>query len=353
MKKVISAFSLCLILSIAPGAEIKNDEALTFFSTYAFSAGKGTIALAVHGWIYEPKEDSIKRKYLIDLLADAAGIEKDEAGYALFSERIKYFLVDNHGDKKIRLKIGKQIIDMPESDDNGHFEKEIVMNKSEALTLFKRNVLHYSAVTAPGDSRIFTGEIHYIPPKGISVISDIDDTIKISNVLQKKELTRNTFIKEFSAVPGMADQYRRWAKKGFSFHYVSGSPWQLYIPFSKFFSREKFPRGTVHLKYFRLKDSSSLDFITADQLDYKVNSISAIMDDFPQRQFILVGDSGENDPEVYAEIAKKYGKRIKAICIRDVKNPNDKKDRFTGLFGHLRDIRFVLFDNSEDIDSLL
>ncbi|PKL40098.1 MAG: hypothetical protein CVV44_07745 [Spirochaetae bacterium HGW-Spirochaetae-1] len=353
MKKVMAVFFTCLMTSLVSGVEIKSDETVVFYPTYAFLSGSDVMTINIHGSIYEPEEDSLKRSVLLRIIAGTADIEEGDPGYPLFAERTKLFLVDNKGGKDIRVRLGGGIIDMPESDGNGHFAKSVVMKKGEILPLFKRNLLHIGTVTVTDDGRKFTGEIRYIPTQGISVISDIDDTIKISNVLDKKELAKNTFTRPFRSVPGMADQYRSWTRKGAVFHYVSGSPWQLYEPVRRFMDDEKFPRGSMHLKNFRLKDSSALDFLTADQREYKIGVISSIINDFPERRFILVGDSGENDPEVYAEIVKKYGRHVKAVCIRDVKNPADKKDRFTGLFGNYRDTRFILFRNGRELQYLL
>lgn len=68
----------------------------------------------------------------------------------------------------------------------------------------------------------------YIPSSnGISVISDIDDTVKISNVLCKRLLLKHTFYSYFKPVEGMSDLYQKWSEQKCQFHYVSASPWQL------------------------------------------------------------------------------------------------------------------------------
>ncbi|MGB7326045.1 MAG: App1 family protein [Rubripirellula sp.] len=63
-------------------------------------------------------------------------------------------------------------------------------------------------------------------------------------------------------------------------------------------SEAGFPEGTFHLKQFRLKDSSVLDLLSSQQ-ETKRSAIVPILEAFPQRQFILIGDSGEQDPEIY------------------------------------------------------
>jgi phosphatidate phosphatase APP1 len=154
------------------------------------------------------------------------------------------------------------------------------------------------------------------------VISDIDDTVKISHVLEKKRLMRHTFMEEFQAVSGMAQLYQSWKDThNASFHYVSSSPWQLYSELASFFSREGFPdAASFHLKEVRLKDrlDRTLLNLFADPMTSKISKISSIMDTFPTRTFILVGDTGERDPEVYGEICRRYPNQVQRVFLRDV-----------------------------------
>ena len=174
-----------------------------------------------------------------------------------------------------------------------------------------------------------TNHIQLIPPEGISVISDIDDTVKITEIpAGGRIVVHNTFFKEYAAAPIMADMYAEWEDA--TFHYVSGSPWQLFNPLRNFlFSDEAgFPVGSLHMKSARknpLTISSwrdLMEFITNENLTFeqKIDQISTIFNHFPERQFIMVGDSGERDPEVYSAILERYPDQVKRIYIRDVIN---------------------------------
>ena len=149
------------------------------------------------------------------------------------------------------------------------------------------------------------------------MISDIDDTIKISQVTQKRELLRNTFLRPFRAVVGMPALYQAWADQGAEFHLVSSSPWQLYEPLSGFVRAEAFPPATFHLRRIRLKDPTTLISFGAPQ-ELKVQTISALLQRFPARRFVLVGDSGEQDPEAYGQVARQFPDQVAAIFIREV-----------------------------------
>ena len=67
-------------------------------------------------------------------------------------------------------------------------------------------------------------------------------------------------------------------------------------------------------------------------LKQKVSQISEIMEKFPGRNFILVGDSGEKDPEVYTDILTRFPKQVQEIRIRDVKNDRvNKPERLASM----------------------
>ncbi|KAI0221492.1 hypothetical protein L0F63_001627 [Massospora cicadina] len=168
-----------------------------------------------------------------------------------------------------------------------------------------------------------TGRVQLIDPIGVSVISDIDDTIKDSGVFRgKKHLLRATFLHACRAVPGMAEVYRMWAGRGASFHYVSNAPWQLYPMLETFFDNFGFPSGSSHLKLFEWNRTA----LFYEPQGAKRASIHQLLNDFPCRKFILVGDSGEMDLELYTAIARAYPNQIIRIFIRDVTT--------AGLLGH-------------------
>jgi phosphatidate phosphatase APP1 len=131
-------------------------------------------------------------------------------------------------------------------------------------------------------------------------------------------LVRNTFCRPFQPVPGMAALYQSWTlSHGAAFHYVSASPWQLYLPLAALVCSNGFPAGTFHLKQFRVKDDTFFDLFQSPET-FKLGAIEPLLARFPRRQFVLVGDSGEQDPEIYADLARRHPAQIRRIHIRDV-----------------------------------
>jgi len=198
------------------------------------------------------------------------------------------------------------------------------------------------------DQRRFTGKVQLLTPEGLSVISDIDDTIKVSIVTDKRELLANTFLREFREVPGMARAYGRWAEAGAAFHYVSSSPWQLYPALSTFMARTGFPPGAFHLKSFRLKDRTFFDLFAAPE-DTKIPTIESILAAYPGRRFVLVGDSGEKDPEVYGTIARRHRGQVAHVFIRDVSPQNEQGERFAAAFSGFPESSWTVFRAADEL----
>lgn len=175
-----------------------------------------------------------------------------------------------------------------------------------------------------------TEEIQIIEPTGVSLISDVDDTIKHSAITSgAKEIFRNTFVRELNelTIMGVKDWYNKLADMGVRMHYVSNAPWQLYPLLKSYFKLAGLPPGSFHLKQY----SGMLQGIFEPTAERKRGSLEKIMRDFPERKFILVGDSGEADLEVYTDLVLENPKRILGVFIRDITS-SDKKDFFDKSF---------------------
>jgi phosphatidate phosphatase APP1 len=253
--------------------------------------------------------------------------------------------------------LGGEVYEAGTSAANGHFRAALKLPAAVVEGLVRADPdkpawLAFRAVTRPGDRRTFAGRTQRIGPQGLSVISDVDDTIKISMVTDRRELVRNTFLRPFKPVEGMSALYRQWAEAGAAFHYVSASPWQLYGPLSEFLRAQDFPPGSFHLKLFRLKDASALELF-ASQEGYKSKVIEGILADFPDRRFILVGDSGEQDPEIYGAVARRHPGQIVRILIRDVDGSTKAHPRFKAAFQGIPGDRWRVFRDPDELGDVL
>jgi len=156
----------------------------------------------------------------------------------------------------------------------------------------------------------------------------------VSEVGDRQELLRNTFCRPMRPVAGMATLYDRLKGQGAAFHYVSASPWQLYEPLSAFIASNGFPAGTFHLKQFRVKDGSFLGLFASPE-PYKIAVIEELLARFPGRRFVLVGDSGERDPEIYGDLAGRHPSQVDQVLIRIPPGMPNDPERWRRAFGGL------------------
>lgn len=164
-----------------------------------------------------------------------------------------------------------------------------------------------------------------VPPASarFGVISDIDDTILKTNATSLLKTAWNTFAhNSHTRAPfhGVAAFYRALhmgasGNEKNPFFYVSSSPWNLYDLLTDFINLQGIPEGPLFLKDYGFTHNK---LFTEGHEGHKPKKIKKVMDAFPEMKFILIGDSGQKDPEIYAEIIKTYPERILAVYIRDV-----------------------------------
>lgn len=119
----------------------------------------------------------------------------------------------------------------------------------------------------------------------------------------------------------------------------------MYPALAEFLQAHAFPPGTVHLRSVDV-DREILAAGTGTRL-HKLAVISQLLGDFAQRRFVLVGDSGEQDPEIYGELARAYRGRVVAILIRNVTGEPAEAERYATA---LRDLPRELWTVFTDPD---
>ena len=348
---VLITVSACRLGDSSPGdipvvtSDIAQDETLVFFRTAGWlDENAQEWHLPVHGWIYEPQDSSVRKALFEKILEEKFELAIDDSNEANFSERLNLLIADNERGKTIVIKLAGRVFEMPLSSENGHFETILRVPKAEIADLLKAGRLPYSAVTRESEGRSFEGEIRLVPPVGLSIVSDIDDTVKISNVTDHKQLLESAFLLDFAAAPGMDRLFSDWAAQDASFHFVSSSPWQLYTPLQEFLDDSGFPWATFNLKAVRFRDETLFDLFKKGT-ETKPPLIKAILDRYPERTFILVGDSGEQDPEVYAALLREYPDQVAEVYIRNVTQAATDDERFATLFNGIEPERWHLFDD--------
>ena len=299
---------------------------IVLFPTYARRLPGGRRWRAtVAGMIARPLPPHSRRRTLaIGVIRRLLDLDERQVQSELFQRRADAFLFQRVAGERVWIELGGRRIDAGVSDRTGHFQCEFDLDETTVEPppggcrwLAFDAVLAAAADHGRAGTAAARGRIQLVTEEGTSVISDIDDTVKVTNVADRRELLANTLLREFHAVPGMADLYRSWQDAGSVFHYVSASPWQLVTCLDDFLHAAGLPAGSMHLKLFRLKDSTPLRRLPSRKRS-KRRVIEQIMADFPRRRFLLVGDSGERDPEVYAAVARRNPDRVAGIAIRQL-----------------------------------
>lgn len=301
---------------------------IVLFPTYARRLpGDRRWRATAAGMITRPLPARSRRRTLaVGVIRRLLDLDESQLQSEVFQRRADAFLFQRVAGERVWIDLGGRRIDAGVSDRTGHFHCEVELDEPvvEALAgppsaacrwLEYEATLDAEADRGPAPPAPVRGRIQVVAEDGISVISDIDDTVKVTNVADRRELLANTLLREFHAVPGMADVYRGWHQAGSAFHYVSASPWQLVTCLDGFLRDAGLPAGSMHLKLFRLKDSTPLGRLSSRKRS-KRRAIEQIIADFPHRRFLLVGDSGERDPEVYAAVARRNPQRVAGIAIR-------------------------------------
>jgi phosphatidate phosphatase APP1 len=143
------------------------------------------------------------------------------------------------------------------------------------------------------------------------LISDIDDTVVTSNVTSKTRMILTaalTNARTRKPFKGVAAFYRALHAGVNPVFYVSKSPWNLYAPIVECLAVQRLPEGPVMLRDFGFRTDK----------EHKRKAIEEILTTYPKLAFVLSGDSGEHDPEIYADIMRRFPAQVRAIYIRSV-----------------------------------
>lgn len=236
------------------------------------------------------------------------------------SDEVKHVGID------IKLPNGKIL--KAESDAHGYFKVSVDLEDLKALAnkegwlACKVSYNDVSIKRNIQNSNCFPAEILIPSTKAaFGVASDIDDTILHTGVVStlKWKVLYNTVFKSAKKrlpLEGAAAFYHqlnrgKTGENANPIFYVSHSPWNLYRYLELFLKQNNFPKGPILLrsfKEFRAKKPR------------KQKEIINLLKTYPELPFILIGDSGEHDADIYIEIAEQFPDRIKAIYLRSVKH---------------------------------
>lgn len=171
--------------------------------------------------------------------------------------------------------------------------------------------------------------------RGLSVVSDIDDTLIASHISSKVKMLKTALLKDFRNVKVFPDALRflrtvltsPGGKGGGTLHYVTGSPVNLYDRLQALFRLRDFPAGSMHMKYLSGANKTS----ASDHQGHKLRNLRLLLKAYPKRRFLLLGDSTEQDAPIYRQARREFPKQVAGIFIHNVTNVNSTMPRFKGV----------------------
>ncbi|WPP50293.1 App1 family protein [Catalinimonas niigatensis] len=163
------------------------------------------------------------------------------------------------------------------------------------------------------------------------IISDIDDTVLISKTTNRIEIIRMAMVHNattrlpFHGVSAFYNALQRGSdgERHNPIFYVSSSPWNMYDLLEEFFRLNDIPKGPILLRDIGISETK---FLKEKHASHKLEKIRSILSFYPDLPFILIGDSGQHDPEIYQEVVDAYPGRILSIYIRDVTKPERREE---------------------------
>lgn len=273
-------------------AEVAAVEIELLPAEYWYDAKSSNYVLSYHGLVYEHAPKAAKT--------------------------VTYFTHSKTDNTELAVQCGDTSV-MAASSDHGLLAGNISMGPRPAS-----NAVYTACI---GDKAFTNAVIHFETADSL-IVTDIDDTIKDTSVLNTRKMLSKTFFKDFKPVKGMPELFSRLIGTNKSaVIYLSGSPPELGPALSRFIVKEGFPRGILRL---RGNGALTAKYLAGSVKKYKEAEMRIIMERY-NLPVILIGDSGQDDPEVYSLIDKAYPGKVKRILIRSIKERPLTKKRMESL----------------------
>ncbi|KAK3498984.1 uncharacterized protein B0T23DRAFT_400688 [Neurospora hispaniola] len=271
---------------------VSRTDAVWLFDNIAFRGPNGSWQAEFVTAVFDAR---ISTKFVeaVGDIAEKVGLSKGDKQEKTIEQRITPFLMEVLPGRRVDIKFGE----------------------STELRL------------GPGGRNGISSELKKLPdssagkPEGWAVISDVDDTIKITQTSDPVGILRSTFVAEPTPIAGMPELY--WKIKDIvtpsaPWFYLSASPYNLY-PFLRDFTHRYYPRGQLILRDASwMTIPGLLSNLTLGTQRYKVDRMKKLYEWLPKKKMICIGDSTQSDPEAYGEMYRKHPEWIKLILIRKV-----------------------------------
>lgn len=190
---------------------------------------------------------------------------------------------------------------------------------------------------------------YLVPNQGITIISDIDDILRVTKIYDPKEGLLNSFARPFVAWENMPEIYANWSQAlpNAHFHYLTTLPEQVTRNYEEFIYAT-YPAGSFDTRPLNFSDVSAT-------LQIRKFLLERIFETFPQRKFVLVADTSNSDVmKAYPEMAKEHPEQLQCIFLRNT-SATDDSDHFpynTDGFKGIDQNKYMFFVNADDLKGI-
>jgi phosphatidate phosphatase APP1 len=265
-----------------------------------------------------------ERAHVRGRVLEASVLERSlpqDSSWRNFRRMLRRFNSNEVPDVSVRAELGL-ITGEGVTDDEGYFQVTLGPPELAGAGEWKTAEVHVVAAPVKGaqPARATAEILVPTPDAELGIISDIDDTVLQTHVTQTLKMLWVTLVgSAYTRMPfeGTTELYRALVagasgRANNPVFYVSKSPWNLYDFLVDFMDHHELPRGPLLLRDIGLHE--------APPLDHKSAAVESLLETYSDLPFILIGDSGERDPDIYLETARRHPQRVRAIYIRDLRS---------------------------------
>jgi phosphatidate phosphatase APP1 len=190
---------------------------------------------------------------------------------------------------------------------------------------------------------------YLVPDSGLTIISDIDDILRVTKIYEPEKGLLNTFARPFTPWMNMPDIYANWSQSltNMHFHYLTTTPEQITRNYMQFIYAT-YPLGSF--------DTRPLNFSNLEEtIHVRKYLLDRIFNTFPNRKFILVADTSNSDVmKDYPQMAIDYPGQVQCIFLRNTSatDPGDKFPYDTSGFKNLKQEMYMFFITPDDLTNL-
>lgn len=275
-----------------------------------------------------------------------------DSAWKNFLNSSRNWFTDEVPGARLQARFQEKIVDI-KADEEGYFLAEIPFDPPGSGSELWAEV-ELTLLDPVDDLPVTAQATAQVPGVGceFGVISDIDDTVMHTGATDLFSMVKNTLLGNAHTrvvFNGVSALYAALARgidgRGRNpFFYVTSSPWNLYDLITQVFEIRNIPRGTLFMKDWGIDEDK---FIKSGHHTHKKEAITDVLEFYPELNFILIGDSGQEDPEIYTDILTEFPDRILALYIRDVTDgPRDAAVQALGEKAREQNVDLILTEES-------